>query len=72
MENVELSTDEIKALIQLIDLAVKASGLGSAEAGVVLAKKLSAHLEQPQDQPQEGSSDFKLVEPEVVEPEVLG
>jgi len=67
MENVELSTDEIKALIQLIDLAVKASGLGSAEAGVVLAKKLSAHLEQPQ----EGSSDFKLVEPEVVEPEVL-
>ena len=68
MKNVELSTDEIKALLQLIDLAVKASGLGSAEAGVVLAKKLSAHLEQPQ----EGSSDFKLVEPEVVEPEVLG
>ncbi len=68
MENVELSTDEIKALIQLIDLAVKASGLGSAEAGVVLAKKLSAHLEQPQ----EGSSDFKVVEPEVIEPEVLG
>ena len=67
MENVELSTDEIKALIQLIDLAVKASGLGSAEAGVVLAKKLSAHLERPQ----EGSSDFKLVEPEVVEPEVV-
>ena len=68
MKNVELSTDEIKALIQLIDLAIKSSGLGSAEAGVVLAKKLSAHLEQPQ----EGSSDFKLVEPEVVEPEVLG
>jgi hypothetical protein len=68
MKNVELSTDEIKALLQLIDLAVKASGLGSAEAGVVLAKKLSAHLEQPQ----EGSSDFKVVEPEVIEPEVLG
>ena len=63
MENVELSTDEIKALLQLIDLAVKASGLGSAEAGVVLAKKLSAHLEQPQ----EGSSDFKLVEPEILD-----
>ena len=68
MENVELSTDEIKALIQLIDLAVKSSGLGSAEAGVVLAKKLSAHLEQPQ----EGSPDFGVVEPEVIEPEVLG
>ena len=68
MKNVELSTDEIKALIQLIDLAIKSSGLGSAEAGVVLAKKLSAHLEESQ----EGSSDFKLVEPEVVEPEVLG
>ena len=67
MENVELSTDEIKALIQLIDLAVKASGLGSAEAGVVLAKKLSAHLEQPQEGSQEGSSDFEVVEPEVLD-----
>ena len=67
MENVELSTDEIKALIQLIDLAVKASGLGSAEAGVVLAKKLSAHLEQPQEGSQEGSSDFEVVEPEILD-----
>lgn len=67
MKNVELSTDEIKALIQLIDLAVKASGLGSAEAGVVLAKKLSAHLEQPQEGSQEGSSDFEVVEPEVLD-----
>ena len=67
MKNVELSTDEIKALLQLIDLAVKASGLGSAEAGVVLAKKLSAHLEQPQEGSQEGSSDFEVVEPEVVD-----
>ena len=67
MKNVELSTDEIKALIQLIDLAVKSSGLGSAEAGVVLAKKLSAHLEQPQEGYQEGSSDFEVVEPEVLD-----
>jgi|TARA_B110000914_G_scaffold79673_1_gene70047 hypothetical protein len=67
MKNVELSTDEIKALIQLIDLAIKSSGLGSAEAGVVLAKKLSAHLEQPQEGSQEGSSDFEVVEPEVVD-----
>ena len=66
MKNVELSTDEIKALIQLIDLAIKSSGLGSAEAGVVLAKKLSAHLEQPQEESQEGSSDFEVVEPEVL------
>jgi hypothetical protein len=67
MKNVELSTDEIKALIQLIDLAIKSSGLGSAEAGVVLAKKLSAHLEQPQEGSEEGSSDFEVVEPEVVD-----
>lgn len=67
MKNVELSTDEIKALIQLIDLAIKSSGLGSAEAGVVLAKKLSAHLEQPQEGSQEGSSDFEVVEPEVLD-----
>jgi len=63
MKNVELSTDEIKALIQIIDLAIKASGLGSAEAGVVLAKKLSAHLEESQ-QGEQGGSDFEVVGPE--------
>jgi hypothetical protein len=61
MKNVELSTDEIKALIQIIDLAIKASGLGSAEAGVVLAKKLSAHLEEP-PQGEQGGSDFEVVD----------
>ncbi len=61
MKNVELSTDEIKALIQIIDLAIKSSGLGSAEAGVVLAKKLSAHLED-QSQAEQGESDFEVVD----------
>lgn len=61
MKNVELSTDEIKALIQIIDLAIKSSGLGSAEAGVVLAKKLSAHLEE-QPQEDQGESDFEVVD----------
>jgi len=61
MKNVELSTDEIKALIQIIDLAIKASGLGSAEAGVVLAKKLSAHLEES-EQGEKGESDFEVVD----------
>ena len=64
MKNVELSTDEINALIQIIDLAIKASGLGSAEAGVVLAKKLSAHLEEPPqgEQGEQGGSDFEVVD----------
>lgn len=61
MKNVELSTDEIKALIQIIDLAIKSSGLGSAEAGVVLAKKLSSHLEE-QPQADKGESDFEVVD----------
>lgn len=61
MKNVELSTDEIKALIQIIDLAIKSSGLGSAEAGVVLAKKLSAHLEE-QPPAEQGESDFEVVD----------
>ena len=61
MKNVELSTDEIKALIQIIDLAIKASGLGSAEAGVVLAKKLSEHLEES-EQGEKGESDFEVVD----------
>jgi len=63
MKNVELSTEEIQALIQIIDLAIKSSGLGSAEAGVVLAKKLSAHLNEPQEGEQE-ESDFEVVGPE--------
>ena len=61
MKNVELSTDEIKALIQIINLAIKSSGLGSAEAGVVLAKELSAHLEE-QPQADQGESDFEVVD----------
>ncbi len=40
MKTIELSDHEIKALIELIHLAIQAKGLDVAEAGVVLAKKL--------------------------------
>jgi hypothetical protein len=36
----ELTTEEASALLNFIDLGVKATGLGSAEAAVVLAKKI--------------------------------
>ena len=42
MVNVSLTEQERDVLVQLIDIAVKNSGLNVAEAGVVLAKKLGA------------------------------
>jgi len=36
----ELTNEEANALLNFIDLGVKATGLGSAEAAVVLAKKI--------------------------------
>lgn len=39
---VEFSQEEIKVLVQLVDLAVKAGGLQVAEASVVLVKKLQS------------------------------
>ena len=38
---------EIDALIKLIDMAVKAGGLNVAQAGSILAGKLTAHLAPP-------------------------
>ena len=53
--NIELAEKERTALIQLIDLAVKAGGLNVAQAGATLAAKL-ADQEQPDmadEQPEE-------------------
>lgn len=38
---VEYTEEEAQALLRLIDVAIKATGLGGAEAGVVLARKLN-------------------------------
>ena len=37
---IEFTKEEAGALLQLIDVAIKAVGLNGAEAGVVLAKKI--------------------------------
>ena len=51
---IELAEKERTALIQLIDLAVKAGGLNVAQAGATLAAKLA----DPQhDQPEEGGEE---------------
>ena len=53
--NIELAEKERTALIQLIDIAVKAGGLNVAQAGATLAAKLAAQ-EQPDtadEQPEE-------------------
>ena len=36
----ELTTEEAQALLNFIDLGLKARGLGSAEAAVVLSQKI--------------------------------
>jgi len=45
VRNVPLNVNEAKALLSLIDLAVKSGGLNAAEAGVILAKKINAAFE---------------------------
>lgn len=47
MKTVELTEEEIQVTIQLIDIAVKASGLNAAEAASILAKKFGSHLQEP-------------------------
>ncbi len=44
--NIELAEKERTALIQLIDIAVKAGGLNVAQAGATLAAKLAEHQDQ--------------------------
>ena len=45
--NIDLSEEEIRATVQIIDLAIKAGGLQVSEAGSIIAKKLMAHIQQP-------------------------
>jgi len=42
MKNIELNDDEIRVLIGLIDVAVRARGLEAAESGLHFVKKLQA------------------------------
>ena len=45
MKSIEFSEGEINALVQLIDLAVKAGGLNVAQAGAALAQKLTGETQ---------------------------
>ena len=45
MKSIEFSEGEINALVQLIDLAVKAGGLNVAQAGAALAQKLTGEAQ---------------------------
>ena len=47
---IELNEQEANALLQLIDIAVKSGGLNVAQAGVILASKVSA-ASKPQEEP---------------------
>ena len=45
MKSIEFTEGESNALVQLIDIAVKAGGLNVAQAGAALAQKLTGQSE---------------------------
>lgn len=47
--NVTYTDDEVKAAIQLYDMAVKHGGLNVAEAAIILAKKLQLPEEKNEE-----------------------
>tara|TARA_B100000519_G_scaffold203245_1_gene225030 strand:+ start:32 stop:244 length:213 start_codon:yes stop_codon:yes gene_type:complete len=47
MKTIDFTDDELSALAQLIDIAVKSQGLGVAEAAVVLVNKIRAEAGPP-------------------------
>ena len=47
MTSIDFSDDELQALIQLMDIAVKSQGLNVAEAAVILAKKVKESAAGP-------------------------
>lgn len=50
MKTLKLSDEELAALVQLIDIAVKSQGLNVADAAVILANKVrQASIEPEQD-----------------------
>ena len=49
MKTIEFTDGEISALVQLIDIAIKAGGLNVAKAGATLAAKVSGQAMGPQE-----------------------
>lgn len=49
MKTIEFTDGEISALVQLIDIAIKAGGLNVAQAGATLAAKVSGQPMGPQE-----------------------
>jgi hypothetical protein len=44
MKSIEFTDEELNALMQLIDIAIKSQGLNVAQAGVILADKIRASV----------------------------
>ena len=71
MKNIEIefTEEELQALAQLIDIAVKSQGMGVAEAAVVLVSKITAAVnpEQRVDANPEFANEIKALEESEVE-----
>jgi hypothetical protein len=61
MKSIEFTDEELNALMQLIDIAIKSQGLNVAQAGVILADKLRETLSP--DPQVESSPQFSEVLP---------
>ena len=60
-KTISLSAEEAEALIRLIDVAIKAQGLGAAQAGLVLASKIQEAFKEElkEEEPSEPTTNPK-------------
>lgn len=56
MINLSLTKQESQVLIQLIHIAVQSKGLEAAEAGAILARKISEALRESENVPTDNGS----------------
>jgi len=53
MVDVQFSKEEVNALVQLLDIAVKSGGLNVAEAALVIIRKVSTAAQEVKELPAE-------------------
>ena len=68
MKTIEFNESELRALIQLIDIAVKSAGLQVSEAAVVLAQKCQNAIGPPTAEEQEIQRSDEIAEAGALEP----
>ena len=72
MKTIEFTEEEVNALVQLLDIAVKSAGLNVTQAVTLLMTKIGPHLKSPSEaaRPSEAASPSVVTEPKFAEAEV--